>query len=62
VKFFLDEKTFKTAARDGEIVGGVARCTFKCRGAFSLGARVATTSLELDLRHIPGSSDLFRSL
>lgn len=61
VKFHLDE-TFPERTREGEIVNGVARCAFKCYGAFSLGAKVATTALELDLRHIPGSTDLFRSL
>lgn len=62
VRFYLDEKTFEEHKLEGEIVNGVARCAFKCYGAFSLGAKVATTALELDLRHIPGSNDLFRSL
>ena len=61
VRFCLDE-TLPEPAREGEIVNGVARCVFQSSGAFTLGARVGSTALELDLRHIPGSSDLFRSL
>jgi len=61
VSFFLDE-TFSPNEMPGDIVNGVARCVFKCYGAFSLGARLAGTSLELDLSHVPGASDSFRSL
>ncbi|MGQ0801359.1 MAG: hypothetical protein ACT4NL_14775 [Pseudomarimonas sp.] len=62
VKFFLDKETFKEPVQEGEIINGVARYAFDCYGAFSLGAKVGNTSLELDLRHVPGATDLFRSL
>ena len=62
VKFFLDPATFDEPVQEGEIVNGVARCAFEAYGAFSLGAKVGGTLLELDLRHVPGSGDLFRSL
>lgn len=61
VSFFLDESASPNELR-GDIVNGVARCAFKCDSAFSLGARLAGISLELDLRHIPGAGDSFRSL
>ncbi|WP_313913181.1 hypothetical protein [Tahibacter sp.] len=55
IKFFLDE-SLNPGYQEGEIVNGIARCAFQCHRAFSLGAKVATTALELDLRHIPGTN------
>ena len=62
VKFFLDAATFDEPEQEGDIVNGIARCAFEAYGAFSLGAKVGNTMLELDLRQVPGSGDLFRSL
>ncbi|GMV31638.1 MAG: hypothetical protein AMXMBFR59_37630 [Rhodanobacteraceae bacterium] len=54
IRFFLDAARCADAEQEGDILNGVARCTFEMSGAFSLGARVGSTMLELDLRHIPG--------
>jgi hypothetical protein len=62
VKFFLDPDTFEDSVQKAEIVNGVAQYSFSCYGAFTLGAQVGSVSLELDLRNIPGATDLFRSL
>lgn len=62
VTFHLDKHSWKKPRRRGAIVNGIAELSFDCYGAFTLGASVGSTSLELDLRHIPGATDLFRSL
>lgn len=63
VTFHLDPVTWgDDCEREAEIIGGVAHCEFDCWGAFTLGAEVAKTRLELDLSNIPGSNAFFRSL
>lgn len=63
VTFHLDSNTWHDdSEREAEITGGVAHCEFDCWGAFTLGAEIAKTRLELDLSNIPGSNAFFRSL
>lgn len=59
---YMDPPTFPTLELRMTILNGVARAKFKCYGAFSLGAKIGDTALELDLRHVPGATDLFRLL
>lgn len=60
VRFFLDIARCGEPEREGTIVNGIARCAFETSSAFSLGARVGNTALELDLRRVPGSGDVLR--
>lgn len=57
VRFFLDATRCVEPEQEGEVLNGIARCAFEMSSAFSLGARVGNTMLELDLRNIPATAD-----
>jgi hypothetical protein len=59
---YMDPATFKKKRLRMSIRNGLAVRGFNCYGAFSLGAKIGDTALELDLRHVPGATDLFRLL